>query len=214
MNIALLGPPGCGKGTQAKRLEDRLGYLQLSTGEMLRAEVESGSELGIAAKDIIESGKLVPDDMIVDMISKRIDEPDCQKGFILDGFPRTVPQAEALANLLKEKDIPLGSVVEFSVDEDAMVKRIVGRFACTFCGQGYHDDFQKPIVDGVCDKCNGTDFMRRADDNEDTVRSRLKEYHRQTAPIIGFYENLGLLVSIDGMAEIDEITKRMETIVR
>lgn len=213
MNIILLGPPGCGKGTQAKRLQDTRGMVQLSTGEMLRNEVESGSELGLQARDIIESGRLVSDEMIIGMIEKRIAEPDCQEGFILDGFPRTVPQAKALSKLLKDKDITVGSVVEFSVDDDAMVRRIIGRFACTFCGRGYHDEFQKPVVEGVCDQCGGTDFMRRADDNEDTVRSRLKEYHRQTEPIIGYYRDLGLLVSVDGMADIDDVTKQLESIV-
>jgi len=213
MNIILLGPPGCGKGTQAKRLQDRHGMIQLSTGEMLRAEVESGSDLGNEAKEIIEAGKLVPDDIIIDLIAKRIQEPDCQEGFILDGFPRTVPQAEALETLLKEQNIIVESVIEFSVDDDAMVKRIVGRFACTACGRGYHEEYQRPLIEGVCDQCGGKDFMRRADDNEETVRSRLADYHRQTAPIIDFYRDREMLVSVDGMAEIDQVTEKLETIV-
>lgn len=213
MNIVLLGPPGCGKGTQAKRLRDRRGMVQLSTGEMLRAEVASGSDTGKQAKQLIEAGKLVPDDMIVDMIAKRIAQPDCNKGVILDGFPRTVPQAQALEKLLKDKEITLDRVIEFKVEEEALVRRVVGRFACAVCHRGYHDEFERPKVDGVCDQCGSREFARRADDNEETVRSRLVEYHQETAPIIGFYDERGLLVSIDGMDQIDKVTEQLETIV-
>ena len=212
MNIVLLGPPGCGKGTQAKRLQDRFGMVQLSTGEMLRAEVASGSGLGAEVKAIIEEGRLVPDEMIVGMIAKQIEDPSFQDGYILDGFPRTVPQAEALDEILVTSNADVDRVIEFSVDDDAMVKRITGRYACDKCSAGYHDEFLKPSTDGVCDKCGGTKFSRRADDNEETVRSRLVEYHEQTAPIIGYYADKGVLVSIDGMGEIDEVTKQLESL--
>ena len=213
MNIVLLGPPGCGKGTQAKRLQDRHGMVQLSTGEMLRAEVASGSEVGQKANDLIVAGRLVPDDLIIGMIENRIQEPDCELGFILDGFPRTVPQAQALERLLKDKEISVNKVIEFQVDEEALVSRVVGRYACSNCHRGYHDEFEKPSVEGVCDQCGGREFTRRADDNEETVRSRLEAYHRETAPIIDYYNDLGMLVSIDGMGEIDKVTEQLETIV-
>jgi len=210
MNLILLGPPGAGKGTQAKRLEESRGIVQLSTGDMLRAEVASGSDLGKEAKGIMESGGLVPDEMIVNMISSRIDQKDCANGFILDGFPRTTPQADALDAMLTDKGLKIDHVVELKVDDDAMVERITGRFTCAKCGAGYHDSFQKPQKEGFCDKCGGTEFTRRADDNEETVRARLKAYHDQTAPIIGYYDKKGVMKSVDGMAAIDEVTKQLE----
>jgi len=213
MNIVLLGPPGCGKGTQAKRLQDRFGMTQLSTGEMLRAEVASESPLGAQVKAIIEGGSLVPDEIIVGLIAKRVAETGSSDGCILDGFPRTVPQAEALDEILTVSGMRVDKVIEFGVDDSAMVKRITGRYSCDSCGAGYHDEFQKPVAEGVCDNCGGESFSRRADDNEDVVRARLVEYHQQTAPITGYYADKGVLVTIDGMAKIDEVTKRLESLV-
>jgi len=213
MNLILLGPPGAGKGTQAKRIQDAYGIVQLSTGDMLRAEVASGSELGAKAKGIMESGGLVSDDIIIEMISKRIDEPDCSKGFILDGFPRTTPQAEALDGMLGDKGLKIDHVIELAVDDEGMVTRITGRYTCAECGAGYHDEFQKPTEDGVCDKCGGTEFTRRADDNEETVRSRLAAYHEQTAPIITYYDGKGALNSVDGMADIDAVTAQLKELM-
>ena len=213
MNLLLIGPPGAGKGTQSKRLEESFGLVQLSTGDMLRAAVASGSDLGKKAKAIIERGDLVPDDMIIDMIAARIDQPDCAKGFILDGFPRTLPQAEVLTDMLKEKGLKLDHVIELTVDDEAMVKRITGRFTCAACGQGYHDQFQKPVKAGVCDKCGGREFVRRADDNEETVRNRLGAYHAQTAPILAFYKKQGVLKGVDGMADIDAVTAQLKGVI-
>ena len=214
MNIIFLGPPGCGKGTQAKRLEDQCGMIQLSTGEMLREEVRSGTEIGLKAKDIIEAGKLVVDDIVVAMIDRRLDEWDNTSGFILDGFPRTVSQAKSLDYILKKKDMTLDQVVEFKVNEEVLVRRITGRYSCADCHQGYHEEYQKPQVPGTCDKCGSTKFTRRSEDNEGTVRSRLIEYNAATAPIVDFYDDRGLLISIDGMSEIEQITEQLETIVR
>lgn len=206
MNIILLGPPGAGKGTQAKRIESAQGIVQLSTGDMLRAQIASGSDLGAEAKRIMDAGELMPDDLMIQMISKRIDEPDCAKGFILDGFPRTTAQAEALDVMLGEKNLKLDHVIEMKVDDEVLVERITGRYTCAGCGAGYHDRFQQPKEEGRCDSCGGTDFKRRSDDNEETVRSRLKAYHAQTAPILPYYRDKGILVTVDGMADIDGVT--------
>lgn len=213
MKLMLLGPPGAGKGTQAKRLEDAYDIIQLSTGDMLRGEVASGSDLGKEAKEVMESGGLVSDELVIGIISSRIDQDDCQKGFILDGFPRTTPQAEALDAMFKDKGMTLDHVIEMKVNDDAMVERITGRYTCSGCGAGYHDSFQKPEVDGTCDKCGGTDFARRADDNAETVRSRLEAYHEQTAPIISYYGDKGNLKSIDGMADIDDVTAQLKEVI-
>ena len=213
MNIILLGPPGAGKGTQAKMIVDNRGIVQLSTGDMLREAVKSGSALGQKAKALMEAGELVPDDLVIGIIDSRLDEPDCAKGFILDGFPRTIAQAEALDDLLGKKNLALHAVIKMDVDEEALTRRISGRFSCASCGQGYHDDFQKPAKDGICDKCGSTDFIRRKDDNAETVRSRLEVYHNQTAPILPYYEARGTLKSVDGMAAIDQVSAAIDQIL-
>ncbi len=211
--LILMGPPGGGKGTQAKRLQEKYGIVQLSTGDMLRAAVKAGTAVGKQAKEVMDAGKLVSDDLIVAMISERIDEPDCANGFILDGFPRTVPQAEALDKLLSSKGIALDKVIEVAVPDAKLIERITGRFTCAKCGEGYHDKFKQPQKAGVCDACGGTDFTRRADDNEETVTSRLKAYHDQTAPLMPFYKEKGLLEVLDGDRPMDAVTADLERVL-
>ncbi|MBF5095524.1 adenylate kinase [Azospirillum sp. INR13] len=213
MNLILLGPPGAGKGTQARRLEDTRGLVQLSTGDMLRAMVAEGGPLGQQAKEIMAAGKLMPDELMVSMIAERISKPDVKNGFILDGFPRTVAQAEALDKMLEEKGLKLDHVIEMQVVDDVLVERITGRYTCAKCGKGYHDSFEKPKVEGVCDVCGSTEFKRRADDNAETVTTRLAQYHQQTAPILPYYQGCGVLKAVDGMADIDEVTKEIEAIL-
>ena len=213
MNLMLLGPPGAGKGTQAKRLEDGRGLIQLSTGDMLRAAVASGSEIGQQAKAIMERGDLVSDEIMIAMIRDRIQQPDCANGFILDGFPRTTAQAEALDEMLDDMNVKLDHVIEMKVDDAVLVERISGRYSCEKCGAGYHDSFQKPQTEGVCDSCGSTEFTRRKDDNAETVASRLEAYHAQTAPLLPYYDGKGALKSVDGMAEIDEVTRQIEAVL-
>ena len=213
MRMILLGPPGAGKGTQAQRLMDTYGIVQLSTGDMLRAAVAAGTEGGLRAQSGMEAGALVSDDIVVGIISDRVDEADCKNGFILDGFPRTLAQAEALEAMLTEKALRLDAVVEMQVDDGLLVDRITGRYTCANCGAGYHDKNLQPKVAGICDNCGRTEFNRRADDNAETVVSRLKAYHEQTAPLLPFYRDKGILKTVDGMADIDEVTRQMKALL-
>jgi len=213
MNLILLGPPVAGKGTQAKMLEDKFGIAQISTGDMLRAEVKSGSEIGLRAKGIMERGELVPDEVITAMLKARVARPDCAKGFILDGFPRTAPQAASLDAMLKESGLQLDHVIELKVDDGALVERISGRFSCAKCGAGYHDKFKQPAKAGVCDSCGGGEFSRRADDKAETVAARLEAYHRQTAPLLPYYAGQGKLKAVDGMASMTEVARQIGEIL-
>ena len=213
MKLILLGPPGAGKGTQAKRLYDKHKLVQLSTGDMLRAERDAGTELGKAADKVMAAGQLVSDEIVIGIIDHRIDAPDCKAGFVLDGFPRTEKQAVALDAMLARKGGKIDGVIELAVDEAALIERISGRFTCAKCGAGYHDKFQKPKKEGVCDVCGGTQFTRRKDDNAETVKARLVAYRQQTAPILPYYKAKGLLHRVDGMAELDQVTKEIEAVL-
>jgi adenylate kinase len=213
MNIILLGPPGSGKGTQAKRIEQTHGIVQLSTGDMLRAATDSDSEFGRRVKAIMDSGQLVSDDIIVEMIDRRIVQPDCSKGFILDGFPRNVPQAKALDAMLARRGLNLDHVILLEVDEATLVDRLSGRFTCTQCGASYHDRNNRPRREGICDVCGGTEFVCRADDRPEAVKARFEVYRNQTAPILPYYRDRGILRCVDGMAEIDVVTREIDKIL-
>jgi len=213
MNIILLGPPGSGKGTQAKRLEKARGLVQLSTGDMLRATTASGTEFGRRVKAIMDSGQLVSDDIMIEMIDRRIVEPDCSKGFILDGFPRNVPQAKALDAMLANHRLKLDHVILLKVDEAALVDRLSGRFSCAQCGASYHDRCSRPRSEGICDVCGGAEFVRRADDRPEAVKARLEVYRAQTAPILPYYRDRGVLRCVDGMADIDAVAQELDKVL-
>jgi len=210
MNLVMLGAPGAGKGTQAKRLQDIRGMVQLSTGDMLRAAVAAGTKLGQQAGRIMERGELVPDELVIGLISERMDEEEGGAGVILDGFPRTIAQAEALDELLTSRGDGVDRVVVINVDDESLVGRITGRYTCASCGEGYHTLFKKPKAEGVCDRCGGTEFKRRKDDTEEVVRERLKAYHAQTEPLVGYYTTQGKVRTVDGMADISTVQKEID----
>jgi adenylate kinase len=213
LNIILLGPPGAGKGTQAALLVENYGMVQLSTGDILRAAVKAGTPVGKMADEIMKAGKLFPDELMAEILGEHMDAIPVETGLIFDGYPRTAPQAELLDGLLSSRNRTLDHVIELAVDEDALVERIVGRYTCAQCGEGYHDRFKTPVVDGTCDKCGSTEFKRRPDDNEDTVRTRMAEYRGKTAPILPIYDARGLVSRVDGMAPIADVTTAIDAIL-
>ncbi len=213
MNIILLGPPGAGKGTQSQRLVDQRGMRQLSTGDMLRAAVKAGTPVGLKAKAVMDRGELVSDEIVSELIDAELAAMSADTGAIFDGYPRTEAQAEALDDILARNGRRLDHVIELTVDEDALVERITGRFTCATCGEGYHDVFKLPAVAGVCDRCGGTEFKRRPDDNEETVRKRMQVYRAETAPILPGYEARGIVSRVDGMARIEDVTTAIDTIL-
>jgi adenylate kinase len=213
VNIILLGPPGAGKGTQAARLEQERGMRQLSTGDMLRAAVKAGSEIGLKAKAVMEAGQLVSDEIVTGLIAEQLDSPATAKGAIFDGYPRTLVQAQSLDALLASRGKTLAAVIELAVDEDALVDRITGRFSCASCGAPYHDRHNRPKVEGICDVCGHSEFKRRPDDNEETVRARMAEYRAKTAPILPYYEAKALLRRVDGMADVGAVSAAIEQIL-
>ena len=211
--LILLGPPGAGKGTQARMLEDSFGMVQLSTGDLLRAAVAAGTEAGKEAKAVMDAGNLVSDEIVIAILRDRMAEPDLGKGIILDGFPRTAAQAEALDGLLAERGQGVSAVLSLEVDDAAMVGRISGRYTCAGCGEGYHDQFKQPAVSGVCDNCGGTEMKRRADDQADKVATRLAAYHADTAPLIAHYAGQGKLQGVPAMGEIADISEALKSLV-
>ncbi|MGL5839391.1 MAG: adenylate kinase [Sphingorhabdus sp.] len=213
MNIILLGPPGAGKGTQAGLLVDKRGMVQLSTGDMLRAAVKAGTPVGLQAKAVMDAGELVSDEIVSNIIGEALDRLSPETGVIFDGYPRTEAQAHSLGGILDARNRTLDHVIELVVDEDALVERIVGRFTCANCGEGYHDVFKLPVTQGICDKCGSAEFKRRPDDNEETVRTRMAEYRGKTEPILPIYEARGLVSKVDGMANIEDVTKAIATIL-
>jgi adenylate kinase len=211
MNLILLGPPGAGKGTQAKRLEQAHGLVQLATGDMLREEAASGTSLGERIKAVMDTGALVSDDIVIELIESRIGK--AKNGVILDGFPRTIPQAEALDAMLARQNLKLDHVILLEVDEAALVDRLAGRFSCRNCGASYHDHDNRPAKEGVCNLCGSTDFVRRPDDRPEAVQKRFEVYRRQTAPILPYYRKKGILETVDGMGEMDAVTGAIEAII-
>jgi adenylate kinase len=213
MNIILLGPPGAGKGTQANRLVEERNMVQLSTGDILRAAVKAGTDVGKMADDIMKSGKFFPDELMAEVLGEHMDAIPAEVGLIFDGYPRTARQAELLEDLLSSRNRSLDFVVELVVDEDALIDRITGRYTCAKCNAGYHDRHLKPIKDGVCDNCGSTEFKRRPDDTQETVRTRMAEYRGKTAPILPIYEARGLVRRVDGMADIGDVSNAIEAIL-
>ncbi|GAA0467935.1 adenylate kinase [Parasphingorhabdus litoris] len=213
MDIILLGPPGAGKGTQAGLLEDEHGMVQLSTGDMLRAAVKAGTEVGLKAKALMDAGELVPDEVVSGIIGDKLDELGPDQGVIFDGYPRTEAQVHSLDEILTARNRTLSHVIELGVDVDALVERITGRFTCGNCGEGYHDKFKQPAKPGVCDACGSTEFKRRPDDNEETVRTRMDEYRAKTAPILPIYEERGIVTKVDGMGSMDAVSTAIEAVL-
>ena len=213
MNLILLGPPGAGKGTQASRLVKERGLVQLSTGDMLRAAVAAQTPVGLKAKAVMEAGELVSDEIVNGILSERLDHDDARRGFILDGYPRTAAQADALDAMLSEKELALDHVIELEVNEDVLVDRITGRYTCAVCGEGYHDRYKLPRVAGICDVCGSTEFKRRPDDNAETVRTRMAEYRAKTAPILPHYQARGLVKRVDGMADMDAVASSIDKVL-
>jgi adenylate kinase len=213
MNIVLLGPPGSGKGTQAKLLEQQRGMKQLSTGDMLRDAAARGTTYGLKAKSAMDRGELVSDAIVVAIIADRLEEPDRERGFVLDGFPRNIAQADALDRMLASKELPLDAVIEIKVDDEALIRRLAGRYNCAKCGKGYHQEFERPKKDGVCDRCGSTEFVRRTDDSPETVRDRLKVYNSQTAPLVDHYRAKGVLRTIDGMEDINAVSRQIASVL-
>ncbi|WP_022704450.1 adenylate kinase [Pseudorhodobacter ferrugineus] len=212
--LILLGPPGAGKGTQARMLEEAFGLVQLSTGDLLRAAVAAGTDAGKQAQTVMQAGGLVSDDIVLAILKDRMADPDTSRGVILDGFPRTAGQAEALDVVLDSTGQRVNSVISMEVEDAPMIARVAGRYTCAACGEGYHDEFKQPAKAGVCDKCNGTDFKRRADDNAETAGARLTAYHAQTAPLITYYKGRGVLETVDAMADIASVADAMQTAVK
>jgi adenylate kinase len=213
MIAILIGPPGSGKGTQAQSMKERLGALHLSTGDMLRGEITAGSDIGAKAKSFMTAGQLVPDDVVVEVVASQINKSKPGAVVLLDGFPRNTSQAKSLDALLAQRDLKVNKVVEIQIDDSILMDRLTGRFACAKCGEGYHKLYKRPAQDDVCDKCGSTKFEVRPDDQEDTIRDRLKVYHDQTAPLLPYYAKQGLLVQVNGDRNMDVVTKEMETIL-
>ncbi len=214
IDVILFGPPGAGKGTQARKLEAKHGLKQISTGDMLRERVAKGDEIGRQVEQIMADGNLVPDDLILRLVRDRLNEPDCADGFILDGFPRTVAQAEGLNDIMDDLDRQLNAVIEIQVAQDVVIERITGRFTCAECGATYHDTLNPPSVDGVCDECGSTDFYRRPDDNVKSVKKRLAAYKEKTAPVLPYYDGKNALFRVEGSRPVDQVFEQIETILQ